>query len=149
MDNFNIGDNVVYNPNIKNLAPPDKRPWDHYIVQGKLFGSHLQLYKYFDNKYSTSIIRYDSVTLLSKTIDIEIKTDFNYVEIKAGSYDPITFEEFKHNDIIIDFLRNDSHYESEFNTYYSNNTFIHLIKNPFTLKVIDKSKAIYYRVKII
>ena len=137
MDNFNIGDKVIYDP--VGVNKPDwERPGDHGVVTDKLYGTHLVVYKKYYHDYST--IHYASVRRLNaKVHHIEL-------HVPPGSIDIITYEKLKDGDIIVDFLRTDTEYESKFNTYYLESTFNTLTKNPFTNKPIDKSSIIRYRV---
>jgi hypothetical protein len=142
MNAFNIGDKIVYNPNIPDLKPPKHRPNDCGRVIGK------------DERYIIIKIGYRStLKVLPNCIThfdpyqpepvIEIINKF----IPYGSYDAITFNEFIENDIIVDFLRTTTLYESEFDTYYSEKTFNQLIKNPMSNLSIDYSLIKKFRVK--
>jgi hypothetical protein len=142
MNLFNIGDNIVYNPNIPDLKPPKHRPDDCGSVIGKT--EHYIIIK----------IRYQTILkVLPNCI-----THFNIYQsepiipiidkiIPHGSYDAITFNEFVENDIIVDFLRTNTQYESEFDTYYCEDTFNKLSKNPMSNLVINTSLLKKFRVK--
>jgi hypothetical protein len=155
MTEFKVGDFVLYTPNIKGLLNAKDRIRDHGIVIDILWGTHCKIKLY--NAYTIHTIGYPALTLLDNelipknmnlnkisNIQLEITTKI----IPIGSYDPITFYEFKNNDIIVDFLRNDTEYESNYNMYYSEESFNQLDKNPITLKKIDKISSIKYIVKI-
>lgn len=135
MDNFQIGDKVIYNPVGVN-KPDIERPRDHGIVVGKKYNTHLVIYFQHWNDYSD--ICYESISHLNK---------IKIIIIPHGSIDIITYEKLKDGDIIIDFLRTDTKYESEFNTYYLESTFNTLTKNQFTYKPIDKSSIQKYTVR--
>ena len=137
MDTFNIGDKVIYNPNCV-LEPDWERPWHHCIITGKLYGTHLVVRMLHNSRIDT--IHYRAIRhLYAKVHHIEL-------HVPPGTIDIITYEELKDGDIIVDFLRTDTEYESKFNTYYLESTFNTLTKNPFTNKPIDKSSIIRYRV---
>ena len=140
MDTFNIGDKVIYDPNC--VKKPDwERPWDHGIITGKLYGTHLVVRMLYNGRIST--IHYPAVRHLhDKVHHIEL-------HVPPGTIDIITYEELKDGDIIVDFLRTNTEYESKFNTYYLESTFNTLTKNQFTNKPIDKSSIIKYICKII
>jgi hypothetical protein len=140
MDTFNIGDKVIYDP--VGVNKPDwERPGDHGIVTSKLYGTHLVVYIKYWQRYST--IYHTAVRHLNAKVHrIEL-------HVPSGTIDIITYEELKDGDIIVDFLRTETEYESKFNTYYLESTFNILTKNPFTNKPIDKSSIIKYICKII
>jgi hypothetical protein len=147
MTEFKIGDFVLYTPNIEGLPNAKDRIRDHGIVINILWGTHCKIKLY--NAYSISTIRYPALSLLdNELIPKNIKSEITTKIIPLGSYDPITFYEFQNNDIIVDFLRNDTEYESNYNMYYSENTFNQLDKNPITFKKIDKNLSNKYIVII-
>ena len=135
MDNFQIGDKVIYNPVGVN-KPDIERPMDHGIVVDKKYNTHLVIYFSYWKDYSN--IHYESISHLN---------NIKIIIIPQGSIDIITYEKLKDRDIIIDFLRTDTKYESEFNTYYLESTFNTLTKNQFTYKPIDKSSIQKYTVR--
>jgi hypothetical protein len=151
MPEFKIGDFVLYTPNIEGLPDAKDRIRDHGIVINILWGTHCKIELYNANDIST--IRSQALSLLDnelipKNKKLNIESEITTKIIPIGSYDPITFYEFQNNDIIVDFLRNDTNYESNYNLYYSENTFNQLDKNPITFKKIDKNLSIKYIVKI-
>jgi len=147
MTEFKIGDFVLYTPNIEGLPDPKDRIRDHGIVINILWGTHCIIKLY--NAYSISTIRSPALSLLdNELIPKNIKLEITTKIIPIGSYDPITFYEFQNNDIIVDFLRNDTEYESNYNMYYSEETFNQLDKNPITFKKIDKNLSNKYIVII-
>jgi hypothetical protein len=142
MNSFNIGDNIVYNPNIQDLKPPKHRPNDcgkvigkteHYII--------IKLRYHIILKVLPNCITHFNPYQPEPNIPIINKI------IPHGSYDAITFNEFVENDIIVDFLRTNTQYESEFDTYYSEDTFNQLSKNPMSNLAIDYGLIKKFRVK--
>jgi hypothetical protein len=142
MDSFNIGDKIVYNPNIPDLKPPKHRPNDCGKVIGKF-----ERYIIIKLSYrSTLKVLPNCITHFDPNYP-EPVMEILYKIIPHGSYDAITFNEFVENDIIVDFLRTTTQYESEFDTYYSENTFNQLCKNPMSNLAIDYNLIKKFRVK--
>jgi len=143
MDAFKIGDRVVYTPNIPNLPPAIERVRDHGIVMGKEYGTHLVV-RFIDSYGDEDrLIRHESISLLQPR---QIITEVTIVP--AGTCDVITMDALQEDDILVDFLRTDTQYESHFGAYYTEATFIRIIQNPFTAKMIDRSAARWYSVKL-
>jgi hypothetical protein len=141
MSNFKIGDTVVYTPNLPDLLPKIKRIRDHGILLKLKYGTHYTV-KFYNTGY-ISDIHYTALSYLDYPV---VSNDIKIIEIPIGTYDPITYYEFRKNDIIVDFLRTDTKYESEFNLYYSEFTFNQLINNPMTLKEINRDMIKKYYV---
>lgn len=140
MTHFNIGDYVLYTPDLPNPLPHEKRINDHGIVIGKKWGTHYRI-DYYNSGY-VSLVHYKALSLLYSN-----NNNIPNIIIKKGSYDPITFNEFQIGDIIIDFLRTDTQYESEFNTYYSEYSFNQLNEtNPINNKKIEYGLIKKYRI---
>jgi hypothetical protein len=94
-----------------------------------------------------------SIYVINRTICLTLEqvqsNKKDELHVPSGTIDIITDEELKDGDIIVDFLRTDTEYESKFNTYCLESTFDILTKNPYTNKPIDKSSIIKYICKII
>jgi hypothetical protein len=88
-------------------------------------------------------------TYISLILEQVLSNKKDELHVPSGTIDIITYKELKDGDIIVDFLRTDTEYESKFNTYYLESTFDTLTKNQFTNKPINKSSIIMYICKII
>jgi hypothetical protein len=142
MDSFNIGDKIVYNPNIPDLKPPKHRPNDCGKVIGKFEPYIIIKLGYRSTlKVLPNCITHFDPNQPGPNIPIEDKI------ISYKTFDAITFIEFVENDIIVDFLRTTTQYESDFDTYYSENTFNQLYKNPMSNLAIDYALIKKFRVK--
>jgi len=142
MDAFKIGDRVVYTPNIPNLPPAIERIRDHGIVMGKEYGTHLVV-RFIDSYGEDSLIRHEAISLLQpRQITIEVMI------VPAGACDVITMDALQEGDILVDFLRTNTQYESHFDVYYTEVTFNQIVRNPFTAQMIDRSSARWYCAKL-
>jgi hypothetical protein len=143
MDSFNIGDKIVYNPNIPDLKPPKHRPNDWGIIIDK--NNHYLIILLYKNLHIMSVIPNCITHFDPNQAEPNIKIIDKIIPYKT--FDAITFIEFVENDIIVDFLRTTTQYESEFNMYYNENTFNQLCKNPMSNLAIDYTLIKKFRVK--
>ena len=138
MDTFKIGDRVVYTPNLPDLPPASERVRDHGIVMGKQYNTHL-IIRFSHSVGDDHLIRHESISLLSPRPAVT-----EVMSVPTGACDIITMDALQEGEIIVDFLRTDTQYESHFGAYYTEATFNQIVRNPFTAKAIDQSAARWY-----
>jgi len=165
MDQFQLGDRIIYNPNMP-LGPAHERPHHHGVVLGKEYENNYLLIQFtqhpFDEPHRilyTAISHLDIATHIAPLIDPEgIAAHIAaliaphiapLIDLPIGTSDIITYEEFNDGDIIADFPRMDGRYESHFNSYYRKDTFHKLKKNPFTDKQIESGLVKLYKVRLV
>ena len=144
MNVFNIGDKVIYNPNMIGLKPPKYRPNDWGIIIDKK-NNHYLIILLCKNLHIMSVLPNCITHFDPNQAEPNIEIIDKIIPYKT--FDAITFIEFVENDIIVDFLRTTTQYESDFNTYYSENTFNQLYKNPMSNLAIDYALIKKFRVK--
>lgn len=55
-NNFQIGDNVIYNPDINPLPPAKDRPWDHGVIVA--MDEHYATVRFTESKNERKILFY-------------------------------------------------------------------------------------------